>query len=487
VQSIPEATRTDAGRRALARRGLAGARARILAAYLGVLVFVALLALVGLRHVLIARTTARADEDLREQVDRFVQSSLGAAPTLRGRSDLEAIFDAYVEGAGPDEDETFVLFVDGRHHPTRRAGALEHDQATRLRALARTMRRRGGQLDTGQGRFRYAIAPIRAGDGQLGSFAVILDFDTELADEVNAPLRLAGGVLVVLLLAGAALVAFVAGRALAPVRAVSEAARSINESDLTRRIPVRGDDAGSELARTFNAMLDRLEAAFASQHAFVSDAEHELRTPLTIIRGHLEVVSADPRESRQTIDLVLDEVERMTRLVGDLLVLARAEQPDFLQPEQLDLEAFAHELHAKATGLAPREWRLVQATPGILRGDRQRLTQAVMNLAENAVHHTQEDEIIELGSALRNGSAHIWVRDGGPGIEPGDEQRIFERFARGSGVPPGGSDGTGLGLAIVRAIAEAHGGGVRVRSVPGLGATFEIVLPIEHPAEAAAR
>ncbi|HEX6391546.1 MAG TPA: HAMP domain-containing protein, partial [Solirubrobacteraceae bacterium] len=240
------------------------------------LVLVGVLALLGLRQVLIARTTARADEDLREHVDRFLLSSVGG---LRAKADLAAIFDAYVEGAAPDEDETFVLFVDGRHHATSRAGAREREQARLLRSLSRTTRPRGGQLDTSQGRFRYAIAPIRAGDRPIGSFAVVLDFDTELADEVSAPLRLAGGVLLVLLLAGAGLVAFVAGRVLAPVKAVSEAARSINESDLTRRIPVRGDDAGSELARTFNAMLDRLEAAFASQHAFVSDAEHELRTP----------------------------------------------------------------------------------------------------------------------------------------------------------------------------------------------------------------
>ena len=389
--------------------------------------------------------------------------------------------------AAPDEDETFVLFVEGRRHVSRGAGALEREHARLLRSVSRTTRRRGGALDTREGRFRYAIAPVQGSNGRTGSFAVVLDFDTEIADEVNAPLRQAGGVLVVLLLAGAGLVALVAGRALAPIRAVSETARSINESDLTRRIPVRGDDAGSELARTFNAMLDRLEAAFASQHDFVRDAEHELRTPLTIIRGHLEVISEDPQERRQTIDLVLDEVERMTRLVGDLLVLARSDQPDFLHLEALDLEAFAEELHAKATGLAPREWRLVETTPGTLRADRQRLTQAVMNLAENAVHHTDEDEIIELGATLRNGSARLWVRDGGPGIEPGDEARIFERFARGSGASPGSSDGTGLGLAIVRVIAEAHGGSVGVRSVPGLGATFVIALPADHSAQDAER
>ena len=484
---IFEATRPDAGESDRIRGGIAGARSRILVAYVGVLVLVAALALVGLRQLLISRTTARADQDLREHVDRFVKFPGDLTTRARDPGELEANFDAYVQGAGPDEDETFVLFIDGRHHATRAARTSEHEQARRLRRYSRTRRLRSGELDTGEGRFRYLIAPIAAGNGRSGAFAVTLDFATELEDEVDAPLLLATGVLGVLLLAGSALVALVSGRALAPVKAVAETARSITESDLSRRIPVGADDEGSELARTFNAMLDRLESAFASQHDFVRDAEHELRTPLTIIRGHLEVLSDDPQDRRQTIDLVLDEVERMTRLVGDLLVLARADQPDFLQPEPIDLETFAEELHAKATGLAPREWRLVESTPGRLRADRQRLTQAVMNLAENAVHHTEEDEIIELGLALRDGVVHIWVRDGGPGVAPGAEERIFERFARGNGISPARSDGTGLGLAIVRVIAEAHGGSVGVRSVPGLGATFEIVLPPERGPEAVAR
>ena len=468
------------------RRRLAGARTRILAGYVGVLALVALLALTGLRQVLVARTTARADEDLREHVDRFVDFIRDTA-TRPQETALEAAFDAYVRGAGPEEDETFVLFAADRGHAAAGSGAQQDEHTRLLRPLARTTRRRGGELDTREGRFRYAIAPLHTADDRTAAFAVTLDFGQEISDEVTAPLLLAGGGLIVLLLAGSALVAFVAGRALAPIRAVSETARAIHESDLTRRIPVSGHDAGSELARTFNAMLDRLQAAFASQHDFVSDAEHELRTPLTIIRGHLETLSDDPQERRQAIDLVLDEVDRMTRLVGDLLVLARAEQPDFLQLEELDLEALATELHAKAIGLAPREWRLVESSPGRVRADRQRLTQAILNLAENAVRHTDEDEIIELGATLEGARARIWVRDGGPGIEPGHEQWIFERFARGNGVSAGNGEGTGLGLAIVRVIAEAHGGSVGVRSYPGLGATFEIVIPAVQRVEEAER
>ena len=116
-----------------------------------------------------------------------------------------------------------------------------------------------------------------------------------------------------------------------PAAALGDTARSISETDLSRRIPVTGNDEIAELARTFNAMLDRLERAFATQRAFVSDASHELRTPITIVRGHLELLGDDPEERRETVALVTDELDRMSRFVDDLLLLARAEREDFLR------------------------------------------------------------------------------------------------------------------------------------------------------------
>jgi two-component system OmpR family sensor kinase len=144
----------------------------------------------------------------------------------------------------------------------------------------------------------------------------------------------------------------VAGRVLAPLRLLGDTARSIGESDLTRRIPVEGDDELVDLARTFNEMLGRLEEAFASQKAFISDAGHELRTPITIIRGHLEVMGDDPDERRETLELVSDELGRMSRLVNDLLLLAKANRPDFLEPQTIDLDDLTRELFAKASALA---------------------------------------------------------------------------------------------------------------------------------------
>ena len=223
-------------------------------------------------------------------------------------------------------------------------------------------------------------------------------------------------------------------------------------------------------------MLDRLQAAFAAQKDLVSDAGHELRTPITIIRGHLELLGDDPRERRETVELVCDELDRMSRFVGDLLLLAQAEQTDFVQTGDLDLDALTEELMAKASALAPRDWQLESIGVGRLTADRQRLTQAVMQLAQNAVQHTVEGDRIALGSALADGHARLWVSDAGTGVGAADRDRIFDRFARGSGARR--SQGAGLGLAIVRVIAEAHGGRAELeRSRPGAGATFTMTIP----------
>ena len=159
------------------------------------------------------------------------------------------------------------------------------------------------------------------------------------------------------LLIASALAWVVAGRVLAPLRVLSDTARSIGESDLTRRIPTSGTDELAELGRTFNAMLDRLEAAFDSQRAFVSDASHELRTPITIVRGHLELLGDDPEERRETIALVTDELDRMSRFVDDLLLLARAERDDFLRVSEVELGALTDELAEKASALGKRSWQ----------------------------------------------------------------------------------------------------------------------------------
>jgi signal transduction histidine kinase len=168
----------------------------------------------------------------------------------------------------------------------------------------------------------------------------------------------------------------------------------------------------------------------------------------------------------------------MSRFVEDLLLLAKAEQSDFLQLETVDIGALTEELFAKAKALGNRNWELDAAGKGRIVADRQRITQVIMNLAQNAVQHTNSEDSIAIGSAISRSYVRFWVRDTGEGISPIDRQRIFDRFARAANSRRR-SEGAGLGLSIVRAIAEAHGGKVYVNSQLGSGSTFAVVLPIE--------
>jgi two-component system OmpR family sensor kinase len=223
-------------------------------------------------------------------------------------------------------------------------------------------------------------------------------------------------------------------------------------------------------------MLDRVESAVVEQRRFVDDAGHELRTPITIVRGHLEVLDpADPEDVANTVELVDDELGRMNRMVSDLLLLARSEQPEFLRPEPVDLAALTEAIFDKVTGLGERDWVLdsVARVEAVL--DPQRVTQAVVALADNAVHHTSDGARIALGSDHGPGVVRFWVADSGVGVAEEDRERIFERFARGGSGRR--SDGAGLGLSIVRAIAVAHGGRVTLDSEPGRGATFTVEVP----------
>ena len=238
---------------------------------------------------------------------------------------------------------------------------------------------------------------------------------------------------------------------------------------------MQGSDEIAELGRTFNGMLDRLETAFAGQKDFITDVSHELRTPITVIRGHLETLGDSPSEREEAIMVIQDELDRMSRYVDDLLLLTKAPRPDFLRVAPVDLDLFTHDLFAKARSFGDREWKLDRTGVGIVLADQDRLTQAMMNLVENAVRHTVDGDKISIGTSLEGDEARLWVSDEGPGVDPADRERIFGRFARGKSQRS--VDGAGLGLSIVQAIAEAHGGSVDLDSELGKGSTFVVVLP----------
>jgi two-component system, OmpR family, sensor kinase len=188
--------------------------------------------------------------------------------------------------------------------------------------------------------------------------------------------------------------------------------------------------------------------------------------------------------------LVTEELDRMSRIVDDLLLLAKAQRPDFVRYERVSVTELTVDIHAKVRALGERRWLLDSVGEGSAELDPQRITQAMVALAHNAVGHTAPGDVIRVGSALhpdRQGRAAVsfWISDTGPGVQPQDAEAIFERFSRGP-RPRGASGhrpGAGLGLAIVRAIAEAHLGVVQLTSQPGHGATFGIELPVTAPIE----
>ncbi|MFF6784833.1 ATP-binding protein [Streptomyces sp. NPDC012510] len=333
-----------------------------------------------------------------------------------------------------------------------------------------------GTLDRAAGEIRWAKVEVaRYGDEADAAFVVAFHpaSEKDRADEVFRVLLAISGV-ALLMTTGIAWV--VAGRILKPVRVVRSAAAQLTEQDLTRRIPVHGRDDVAALAETFNAMLDRLERAFAAQREFVDDAGHELRTPITIVRGHLELMGDEPAEREETVRLVTDELDRMSRIVEDLLLLAKAERPDFVSPEPVQLAELTADVYVKARTLGERDWQLAEVADVEAELDSQRITQAMVQLAQNAVQHTTTGQTIRIGSRAEGSSIELYVVDSGPGVQPQDAEVIFERFRRGTARRGARGSGAGLGLSIVRAIAEAHGGRVRLRDTEGGGATFVLTL-----------
>ena len=464
------------------------ARTRILASYVILLAASALLSTFAVREVLLIRLDDRVQDASRQEIAELEQFlAVGRDPTTgRAFRDLEALFGAYLTRNVPGDEEALATFVNGKRHrfeleqfPLDR---LPNEQLADWSALSSDLggegRRVTGKFETDLGTAHYRVRRVLYED-HIGAFVIVVLPAAELEEIRDLQTYGVGATLIVLLLASA--VAYlIAGRALAPVRELTLTAQSISQSDLTRRIGVHGAGDAAEMARSFNAMLDRLERVFRGQREFVQDASHELRDPLTICRGHLELLGDDPDDQRQTIALVIDELDRMSRMVDDLQLLAEAEQPDFVQRERLDLALIAHELVAKASALGVRNWALDHAAGGTVLADRHRLTEAVMNLAHNALQHTHPDDTIAIGTALTQDEALIWVRDTGTGVPLSEQQRIFERFTRGREASRRYRGG-GLGLANVKAITEAHGGRVELESRLNEGSTFTIVIPRYPP------
>jgi signal transduction histidine kinase len=469
------------------RLAVAGVRTRILLVFVGLLAVATLASVFVAREVLYLRLDERIDDELNQEASELRRLAASVDPSTDRPlgENVRRLFTTYFERNTPSRGEALLTFVDGS--PFLRSRQVESFRLDEDPALTSAW---GGlseperdAVETPAGRVEYLAVPLKRGEDVLGVF-VVTQFREVQQGPFDDAIVATGAVGLSVLLIGSILAWFMAERVLRPVRALTEAAHGISESDLTQRIEVRGHDELADLAQTFNAMLDRLERAFASQRQFLDDAGHELRTPLTIVRGHLELLEDDPRERRETLALVLDELDRMGRMVNDLLLLAKADQPRFLHFETVDVASLTTEVFTKAAAIEPRQWMVEESGRGRIVADPQRLTQALLQLAQNAVDHTTFEDEVALGSAVTATEARFWIRDSGPGIPWEEQATVFDRFDRGADGDR--REGAGLGLSIVKAIATAHRGRVDLRSRPGAGATFTLVLPTDqpHPEEA---
>ncbi len=335
--------------------------------------------------------------------------------------------------------------------------------------------------------YRLLAVPVIARGLRSGTFVAALPLQPtqQTATRVAVTLSAAG---LIALAIGLPLSFWATKRALAPLAHMATAAARITDAHLDQRLQYGGppDELGS-LAESLNQMLDRLEDSFGEQRRFVADASHELRTPVAVIRGNVELMRAGTltgRDADESLEMIESESIRMSRLLDELLALARLESGGAVRVQPLRIDTLLEEVAARTRALGEREVAVDRDCNLWVEGDPDLLDGALMNLARNAVSHTGSGGHITFGCARHGDMAEISVTDDGRGVPDTDLDRVFDRFYRAPGEPRTDSaGGAGLGLAITKRVIETHAGTVHVRNVEPHGAQFVMRLPlIEEPA-----
>lgn len=423
-----------------------------------------------------------------EQVDVRLQANLDSARFIVAEggdtgawSTSEDALSAVVQRMSPDDNTGAIGMVDGAITtvPGMRLD-LDLSQAHDLADHAHRVASRGepaiATFAEGERTWRYLVSPIAiegSPDPTEVEFVLAYDLNAELSEfDAAARMFVIASLIVIVVVAATGTV--VATRLLRPLRHMRETAERVSAKSLDERIDVVGHDDVAELARTMNEMLDRLDSALDSQRQLLSDVGHELKTPITIVRGHLETMDPDdPTDTRETRGIAIDELERMVHLVQDLSSSAALHGPSPVRLSPTDASDLTRAIARKAAAIDGATVTTGHVATGVAEVDAARVTQAMLQLAQNAVTHGGGR--IEIGSNVADGQLALWVRDHGPGVPDAMKERVFDRFTRGDTAS--GTAGSGLGLSIVQVIARAHDGTARIVDADGGGALFVLIFP----------
>ena len=370
------------------------------------------------------------------------------------------------------------------------------DENGEIAARSRNLTMFNDLLDPNAGPYEETVSVVRHGDTQLRVYTVPLPASDE--QELHYYLQVARLLDTYEHLNRVSLTALLMGFAAAtaslfvavlltpglfkPLEDMATAARQITRADdLSRRVPYanRPDEIG-DLARAFNQTLERLERLFRTQQRLLADVSHELRTPLTTIRGNLDLMRRMGDTDPESLGAIQVEIERMTRLVGDLLLLARADSGGLpLERKPVEIDNILFDVYRQVRMLEPPvEIELVAVDQVTVLGDADRLKQLFLNLVENAIKYTPPGGTVSLSLSKKADWAFFEVSDTGTGIPPENLPHIFDRFYRVDKSRARAQGGSGLGLSIAKWIAQAHGGAIRVTSQVGEGTTFNVTLPL---------
>ncbi|KRC95754.1 MULTISPECIES: sensor histidine kinase [unclassified Streptomyces] len=473
--------------RRIHRHGVHSLRAKLTAASVGLLalgiVVATAVSLMGMRHYLLDQV----DTELTRLRDSLGGSRLTLSQ-IDSLSALSVVSDRLSPRGGdapPAPDSVFTA-VDGRGTALTLFG-VEPTEAQR--GLADAVRdpdalaAADGPSDVTVHGVPYRATATRLSDGTY----ILLATSTEaLHNGIAKALRLDLAVGTLLLALLACLTLFSVRRRMRPLEDMVETSSAIAEGDLTRRVPSSQHPAHEveQLRLALNSMLHQVETAYrtrersaAQLRRFVADASHELRTPLSAIRGYLQLYDqgmlVEPEERRRAWDRMNGEVDRMGRLVDELLMLARLDQRPELRLRTVDVSRLVRESAQDLRAQQPGRPVTVEADGAVLlRADESGLRQVLGNLVGNVRTHTPAGVPVRLGVGRVDGVVRLWVEDEGPGLAAEDAARVFDRFFR-----AGGGAGSGLGLAIVQGVVGAHGGEVSVRTAPGEGLGVTVTLP----------